>query len=91
MDDNISGILSHNEDLLNVPDSRVLDTGVLEPVYYEHIVHEVISSGSIVAHHLEKSSSHFPNEEPLLHAGSGTIILPYTLYLCRIGCNSKYK
>ena len=38
----------------------------------------MIGSGSTAAHHLEKSSSHFPNEEPLLHAGSGTILLPYT-------------
>ena len=37
VDDSISGILSHDEDLLNVSDSRMLDTGVLETVYSEHI------------------------------------------------------
>ena len=38
----------------------------------------MIGSGSTTAHHLEKYSSHFPNEEPLLHVGLSIILLSYT-------------
>ena len=78
VDEGTFGTMAHDEDLLNVSGFGILDIGILESVYVEHKVEEVDGSGSAVAHHLEKSSSLLPNEEPLLHAGSGIILLPYT-------------
>ena len=70
--------MAHDEDILNVSGFRTLDTGVLEPFYSKQKVEEVDGSGSAVSHHLEKSYSPPPSEEPLLHADSCTILLPYT-------------
>ena len=70
--------MAHDEDLLDVSVYSILDTYILEHVYPEQKVEKVDGSRSIDAHHLEKSSSPMPNEEPLIHPGSGIILLSYT-------------
>ena len=81
MDEGHYGSLVHDEGLLNMSGSRILNTSVLELVHSEKTIVEVMGSGSTNAHHLEETSIHLPNKEPLLQDGSGTIMFPSTLCL----------
>ena len=81
VDDSISQTLTHNEGLLNLSESRDLDTHVLDHLDPEEKVEERKGSKSIIAHPLKKTSSPMSYEVPLLQGGSVIILFPPFLYV----------